>query len=137
MTTIHQTNRIIKWAHGGDASLSFRDACPPDCGVCRRIHRLGLDVSRHSVRGRDAAAAPDGGGSFCDRRGAAALVVDGEPEGKVANPDGLAYRIALLRRHMAMDVIVPYVLWVALLLFLVDQAMRYINRTLHPWFREA
>jgi NitT/TauT family transport system permease protein len=55
----------------------------------------------------------------------------------IASTDGLAYRIALLRRHMAMDVIVPYVLWVALLLFLVDQAMRYINRTLHPWFREA
>jgi NitT/TauT family transport system permease protein len=55
----------------------------------------------------------------------------------IASTDGLAYRIALLRRHMGMDVIIPYVLWVALLLFLVDLSMRLINRTLHPWFREA
>jgi NitT/TauT family transport system permease protein len=55
----------------------------------------------------------------------------------IASTDGLAYRIALLRRHMGMDVIIPYVLWVALLLFLVDQAMRFANRKLHPWFREA
>jgi len=55
----------------------------------------------------------------------------------IASTDGLAYRIALLRRHMGMDVIIPYVLWVALLLFLVDLGMRTINRWLHPWFREA
>jgi NitT/TauT family transport system permease protein len=55
----------------------------------------------------------------------------------IASTDGLAYRIALLRRHMGMDVIIPYVLWVALLLFLVDLSMRWLNRTLHPWFTEA
>jgi NitT/TauT family transport system permease protein len=55
----------------------------------------------------------------------------------IASTDGLAYRIALLRRHMGMDVIIPYVLWVALLLFLVDLAMRRVNQWLHPWFREA
>jgi NitT/TauT family transport system permease protein len=55
----------------------------------------------------------------------------------IASTDGLAYRIALLRRHMGMDTIIPYVLWVALLLFLVDQGMRLLNRVLHPWFREA
>jgi NitT/TauT family transport system permease protein len=55
----------------------------------------------------------------------------------IASTDGLAYRIALLRRHMGMDVIIPYVLWVALLLFLVDFGMRRINHWLHPWFREA
>jgi NitT/TauT family transport system permease protein len=55
----------------------------------------------------------------------------------IASTDGLAYRIALLRRHMGMDVIIPYVLWVALLLFLVDLAMRTANRKLHPWFEEA
>ena len=51
--------------------------------------------------------------------------------------DGLAYRIALLRRHMGMDVIIPYVLWVALLLFLVDLGMRAVNHWMHPWFKEA
>lgn len=55
----------------------------------------------------------------------------------IASTDGLAYRIALLRRHMGMDVIVPYVLWVALLLFVVDWSMRYLNRKLHPWFQES
>ena len=55
----------------------------------------------------------------------------------IASQDGLAFRIALLRRHMGMNVIIPYVLWVALLLFLVDLTMRVANRKLHPWFREA
>ncbi len=54
----------------------------------------------------------------------------------IASDDGLAYRIALMRRHMGMDTIIPYVLWVALLLFLVDFSMRFLNRKLHPWFRE-
>lgn len=54
----------------------------------------------------------------------------------IASTDGLAYRIALLRRHMGMDTIIPYVLWVALLLFLVDFAMNKLNHKLHPWFQE-
>lgn len=54
----------------------------------------------------------------------------------IASTDGLAYRIALLRRHMGMDTIIPYVLWVALLLFLVDLTMHVVNRKLHPWFQE-
>ncbi|MCU1260737.1 MAG: binding-protein-dependent transport system inner rane component [Bryobacterales bacterium] len=54
----------------------------------------------------------------------------------IAATDGLAYRIALLRRNMGMSTIIPYVLWVALLLFLVDWTMRVMNRRLHPWFRE-
>jgi NitT/TauT family transport system permease protein len=55
----------------------------------------------------------------------------------IASTDGLAYRIALLRRHMGMNIIIPYVLWVALLLFLVDLSMRLLNKRLNPWFREA
>ncbi|HEX4275229.1 MAG TPA: ABC transporter permease subunit [Bryobacteraceae bacterium] len=55
----------------------------------------------------------------------------------IASQDGLAFRIALLRRHMGMNIIIPYVLWVALLLFLIDLSMRLANRKLHPWFREA
>ena len=54
----------------------------------------------------------------------------------IASTDGLAYRIALLRRHMGMDTIIPYVLWVALLLFAVDLAMHTFNRKMHPWFQE-
>lgn len=54
----------------------------------------------------------------------------------IASTDGLAFRIALLRRHMGMNVIIPYVLWVALLLFLVDISLRLLNRKMHPWFHE-
>lgn len=53
----------------------------------------------------------------------------------IAASDGLAYRIAIMRRHMGMDVILPYVLWVALLLFLIDFSLRTLNRRLHPWFQ--
>ena len=54
----------------------------------------------------------------------------------IASNSGLAYRIALLRRHMGMNIIIPYVLWVALLLFLLDLSFRWANKRLHPWFRE-
>ncbi|ADW69356.1 ABC transporter permease [Granulicella tundricola] len=53
----------------------------------------------------------------------------------IAASDGLAYRIAIMRRHMGMDVILPYVLWVALLLFCVDLSLRIVNRRMHPWFQ--
>jgi NitT/TauT family transport system permease protein len=53
----------------------------------------------------------------------------------IAASDGLAYRIAIMRRHMGMDVILPYVLWVAFLLFLVDLSLRVLNRRMHPWFQ--
>ena len=51
----------------------------------------------------------------------------------IAASDGLAYRIAIMRRHMGMDIILPYVLWVALILFLIDSGLRLLNRRLHPW----
>jgi NitT/TauT family transport system permease protein len=51
----------------------------------------------------------------------------------IASSDGLAYRIALMRRHMGMDIIIPYLLWVALLLFGTDALLRFLNRRLHPW----
>jgi len=53
----------------------------------------------------------------------------------IAATDGLAYRIALMRRHMGMDIILPYLLWVALLLFLADALLRFANRRLHPWYQ--
>lgn len=53
----------------------------------------------------------------------------------IAATDGLAYRIAIMRRHMGMDIILPYLLWVALLLFIVDGFLRFANRRLHPWYQ--
>jgi NitT/TauT family transport system permease protein len=52
----------------------------------------------------------------------------------IASTDGLAYRIAIMRRHMGMDIIIPYLLWVAVLLFGMDALLRIANRRLHPWF---
>ena len=52
----------------------------------------------------------------------------------IASTDGLAYRIAIMRRHMGMDIIIPYLLWVAVLLFGMDTLLRVANRRLHPWF---
>jgi len=52
----------------------------------------------------------------------------------IASTDGLAYRIAIMRRHMGMDIIIPYLLWVAVLLFGMDALLRFANRRLHPWF---
>jgi NitT/TauT family transport system permease protein len=34
-----------------------------------------------------------------------------------------------------MDIIIPYLLWVALLLFLLDAILRMMNRRLHPWYQ--
>jgi len=53
----------------------------------------------------------------------------------IAASDGLAYRIAIMGRHMGMDIILPYVLWVAFLLYLIDLTLRIANRRLHPWFQ--
>ncbi len=52
----------------------------------------------------------------------------------IASTDGLAYRIAIMRRHMGMDIIIPYLLWVAALLFAMDALLRFANRRLHPWY---
>jgi len=52
----------------------------------------------------------------------------------LASTDGLAYRIAIMRRHMGMDIIIPYLLWVAALLFGMDALLRFANRRLHPWY---
>lgn len=51
----------------------------------------------------------------------------------VASTDGLGYRIFLVRRYMAMDVILPYVAWITLLAFAVDQILRLMNKRLFPW----
>jgi NitT/TauT family transport system permease protein len=53
----------------------------------------------------------------------------------IASSDGLAYRANIMRRHMGMDIILPYLLWVALLLFLLDAFLRFANRRLHPWYQ--
>lgn len=52
----------------------------------------------------------------------------------VASTDGLGYRIFLVRRYLAMDVILPYVAWITLLAFLIDYALSIANKRLYPWY---
>ena len=49
---------------------------------------------------------------------------------------GLGYRIFVVRRYVAMDIIIPYVLWIGLLAFLVDMALRYWIKYKYPWLNK-
>ena len=51
----------------------------------------------------------------------------------IASTEGLGYRIFLVRRYLAMDVILPYVLWITLLAFLMDWLLRGLSRKAFPW----
>jgi NitT/TauT family transport system permease protein len=55
----------------------------------------------------------------------------------VASTDGLGYRIFLVRRYMAMDVILPYVAWITLLAWLMDLGLRQLTRLAFPWYEGA
>jgi NitT/TauT family transport system permease protein len=46
---------------------------------------------------------------------------------------GLGYRIFLVRRYLAMDVILPYVAWITLLAFIMDWALRHLSLAAFPW----
>ncbi len=46
----------------------------------------------------------------------------------IASDVGLGYRIFLLRRYLAMDVILPYVAWITLLAFIMDWALAKLAR---------
>jgi NitT/TauT family transport system permease protein len=52
----------------------------------------------------------------------------------IASTDGLGYRIFLVRRYLAMDVILPYVMWITLLAWLIDEALRRLTRWAFPWY---
>jgi NitT/TauT family transport system permease protein len=52
----------------------------------------------------------------------------------IASDSGLGYRIFLVRRYLAMDVIIPYVIWITFLAFVMDAALRLLQRKLFPWF---
>jgi NitT/TauT family transport system permease protein len=51
----------------------------------------------------------------------------------IAATDGLGYRIFLVRRYLAMDVIIPYVVWITVLALLLDWLLVRLSRTLYPW----
>jgi len=52
----------------------------------------------------------------------------------IASTDGLGYRIFLMRRYLAMDVILPYVAWITLLAWLADELLRRLTQRAFPWY---
>jgi len=55
----------------------------------------------------------------------------------IAATSGLGYRIFLVRRYLAMDLIIPYVLWIVLIGAAVDIGLRLILKTRYAWYLES
>jgi NitT/TauT family transport system permease protein len=55
----------------------------------------------------------------------------------VASDIGLGYRIFLVRRYLSMDVIIPYVAWIALLAIGMDMGLAALSRRVYPWAHGA
>jgi NitT/TauT family transport system permease protein len=51
----------------------------------------------------------------------------------ISATSGLGYRIFLVRRYLAMDIILPYVAWITLLAFAMDYGLRALRRRHSPW----
>ncbi|MBN1522990.1 MAG: ABC transporter permease subunit [Spirochaetales bacterium] len=54
----------------------------------------------------------------------------------IASTNGLGYRIFLVRRYLAMDVIIPYVVWITLIGFLIDFGLIYVVKSRFPWYHK-
>ncbi len=54
----------------------------------------------------------------------------------IAATDGLGYRIFLVRRYLAMDVILPYVVWITFLAFVLDRLLILISQKSFPWYHD-
>jgi NitT/TauT family transport system permease protein len=55
----------------------------------------------------------------------------------IASTGGLGYRIFLVRRYLAMDVILPYVAWITFLAFAMDALLRLVRARAFPWAQEG
>ncbi|HSW12258.1 MAG TPA: ABC transporter permease subunit [Solimonas sp.] len=55
----------------------------------------------------------------------------------IAAESGLGYRIFLVRRYLAMDTILPYVIWITMLAFSMDLLLRALSRWAFPWFHQG
>lgn len=51
----------------------------------------------------------------------------------IASTEGLGFRIFLVRRYLAMDVILPYVIWITLLAFTMDWILKMLRSRAFPW----
>ena len=55
----------------------------------------------------------------------------------IASTEGLGYRIFLVRRYLAMDVILPYVAWITLLAVASDWLLRRLRASAFGWAEPA
>ena len=55
----------------------------------------------------------------------------------IASDIGLGYRIFLVRRYLSMDVIIPYVAWIAVLAILMDVTLAFLSRRFFAWAHGA
>jgi len=51
----------------------------------------------------------------------------------IASTEGLGYRIFLVRRYLAMDIILPYVAWITVLAFSMDWLLRLLRTKAFAW----
>lgn len=51
----------------------------------------------------------------------------------IASTEGLGYRIFLVRRYLAMDIILPYVAWITLIAFAFDRLLLLLSQRLFRW----
>jgi NitT/TauT family transport system permease protein len=51
----------------------------------------------------------------------------------IASTEGLGYRIFLVRRYLAMDVILPYVAWITFMAFAMDGALKLLRAKAFAW----
>ena len=51
----------------------------------------------------------------------------------IASTEGLGYRIFLVRRYLAMDLILPYFAWITLLAFSMDWLLKTLRTKAFPW----
>ncbi len=55
----------------------------------------------------------------------------------IAAEDGLGYRIFLVRRYLAMDVILTYVAWITFIAFMLDWLLATASKRLYPWAEQS
>jgi NitT/TauT family transport system permease protein len=51
----------------------------------------------------------------------------------ISSDAGLGFRIFLVRRYLAMDVIFPYVVWITLLAVMTSFSLEFIRKRMFPW----
>lgn len=55
----------------------------------------------------------------------------------VVSMDGLGYRIYLVKRYLAMHIIIPYVFTITGLAFLLDRMLKWLIDWRYPWYTET